>query len=141
MLLQAPTTWLNALIALADGGVGNLRLVKALVSDTDRPFNAARMFDDSGTATKLTDSQIAALINAAGRSIAVPALYVPAWLEIPSAWVLRLANNAPMPQSGVFQLSADCGADFQGAWAAAFQALGFTSYTPAAPGPWPVIAG
>jgi hypothetical protein len=140
VLLQAPTSWLNALLAgglptpqlLPGGGYYGLHLVPAIASADRQPAEYP-----GGSAA------VAALINASTRSIAVPAGFAPAWLEIPIAWVRALAGaqGASMPTSGVLQLSADCGADIQGAYAAAFQALGFTTYTPAAPGPWPIVAG
>jgi hypothetical protein len=150
MLLQAPTTWLNALLnAISAGtlptpqqlpGAGTnyigLHLVPALGTYPAMTGPATDPGEYPGGTTA-----IAALISAAGRSIAVPALWQPSWLSIPSRWVAAISPGVVVPQSGPLLLSADCGADIQGAWAAAFQALGFTAYTPVASGPWPIVAG
>ena len=141
MLLQASTSWLNSLIALAGGASGNLRLVVATPRD-DRPFDQS--YIGSVNSTPPTDATIAGFINSTTKAITVPgaAALGPLWLEIPNSWVKTIAgaqgNNMPTER---LQLSTDCGADFQGAWGAVFQALGFTSYSPSAAGPWPVPAG
>jgi hypothetical protein len=127
VILQATTSWLNALLALNP----TMRLINARPADANHP--------------ELTTypGSVSALINAAGRSISVPGGYAPAYLVIPAAAVRSLASGSlvsGMP-SEALQLDANCCCDFQGAWASVFQqAFGFTAGTPAS-GPVPVLAG
>ncbi len=159
MLLKASSSFMTALVALAGSSSGNLRVVAASPADTRNPSGAQYVPSVNSVPTApattgggnapgalATDAQVAALINTSTRVLTMPAGYSGMWwLEICQSWLQLLAGTAAplMPQQGGLLLSSECGADFQGAYAAAFQAspLSFTSYTPAVSGPWPVIAG
>jgi hypothetical protein len=135
MFLQCPTAHLNNLIngissgllsspqtlGGSSGGNPGLRLIEAKVPADRQPSEYVG-----------NNSALAALINAAGRSISVPTGYAPALLEIPVAWLPTMLGTAAgnVPTVGPLQLTSECACDFQGAWASFFQSLGWTGITP-----------
>jgi hypothetical protein len=145
MFLQAPTAHLNNLIngissgllsspqtlSGSSGGNPGLRLIEAKVPADRQPAEYVG-----------SNSTLAALINAAGRSISVPTGYAPAWLEIPSAWLSVVLGTSPnnIPTAGPLQLSSECTCGFEGGWASFFQSLGWTAITPTVY-PVPTVAG
>lgn len=162
-ILRAPIAFLTALIngvtntpiALADlqainpnadnppgltRSNGGLRLVLATTPSQDPRFASPAEYVGSS-------ANIAAQINAGARTIALPGGYTGAYLlEIPSRWLPTLANltgfptfASQMPTSGPLQLTTECAADFQGMFAAAFQGIGFTSFSPSLTTPIPVV--
>ena len=135
MYLQAPTAHLSNIIngvaagtlvgvqQLAGGGgnAGGLRLVSCKEPADRQPIEYVG-----------TNASLSALINAAGRSIAVPAAIAPCWLEVPQSWVpamlATLSGNCP--SAGPLQMTSECAVDAQAGWAALLQSLGWTSINP-----------
>lgn len=133
MILQAPTSFLTAVVALAANPPAGaaLALVQVFEPPTNPPVAEPPAYPGSS-------ATIAALINTGGRSIAVPAAYAPAVLNIPSRWLPSLLAGFGGIGDGFLPMDANCCTDMQGAWASTFLALGWTAGTPAA-GPPPVL--
>jgi hypothetical protein len=127
MILQAPSSWLTALVtAMTSPGLtpGTLQLVRAVAS-------ADRQLTSYPFAT-----QIPGMINPSAKSIAVPAGLAPAWLQIPPSAVAAInplssgPNAVSMPTAGALQLSAELCCDFRGGWENVFQSIGWAPFTP-----------
>lgn len=126
MLLQAPTSFLSALVALAGG------------SPPPAPLQITESLPTGQAPQNLVgNAPVAALISTGGRSFSLPAGFNASWLYIPDSWLEQLLGT-PWPQGVPLILDANCCCDFQGLWASTFQALGFTAGVPAS-GPWPVL--
>jgi hypothetical protein len=128
--LQASVSWLTALtagissgalgVSPIDGGMA-LRLVSAIHRGGNLP-----------DAYVANTTVLAAMITPGTRSIAIPPLYAPSWLQIPVQWVAQLAaaSGVSMPNDGPLQISAECALDARGYWATAFQTIGWTPFVP-----------
>lgn len=127
MILQAPTSFLSALVALAGGTPppGVLQIIESEPQGGNAPQALA------------SNSGVAALVNSGARTFTLPAAFSASWLYVPDQW-LEVLLGITWPQGVPLAMDANCCTDFQGAWGAQFQALGWTGGTPAS-GPWPVL--
>lgn len=128
MILQAPTSFLSALIALAGGSPppGVLRIMESL------PGNLV-----AGPQQLADNTAVPALINSGAQTFALPTNFSTSWLYIPNFW-LEVLLGLKWPQDTPLCLDQNCCCDFQGAWGATFQGLGWSAATPAS-GPWPIL--
>jgi hypothetical protein len=86
---------------------------------------------------------IGALINTGAQSIAVPATFGPAWLQIPPQWVNALfaGTGVTPPTDGPLQLSTECALDARGIWATALVQSGlFAAFANPTALPLPVLS-
>lgn len=128
MILQAPSSFLTALVALAGGSPppGTLQIIESLPAGGNAPQELA------------SNSQVAALINTSPRTFTLPSGFSASWIYIPDTWLEPLLGPFAWPQGVPLCLDANMCCDFQGAWGAQFLALGFTAGAPAS-GPWPIL--
>jgi hypothetical protein len=118
--LQAPTSWLTALLA-----AGGYRII-----DSKAPNQLFSSAPSAGLSiNNPTGASIYTLVPGS-QSITAPAGVVTT-LIIPSAIVRQLAGaNAPNMPGEALELTSECGASFFGCWVAQFQAIGFQVFTP-----------